>query len=247
MSNLQTWVNALACPTRSQMIEIARALLPRGRAWQNHEELANARDPGGFNRLVFNPDAFNVDQPPSVLWQFWASVAEFFTFAAQRACALRLEFWCATETETNDLWMEEYGLPDACDPFPDLCAKVAAIGGTRCEYYAMIAARAGWAIACEINTCGARAGSGRAKAGCCSAGKTRSAAILHVFVDLDSSTSFHGNIISKRALAGHFRAGRRLSCIRDFFSLTDVTGLDCLLARVVHAEITIKYEAIVHG
>jgi hypothetical protein len=30
--------------------------------------------------------------------------------------------------------MAEYGLPDGCDPFPDLCTKVAAIGGTRCEY-----------------------------------------------------------------------------------------------------------------
>ena len=115
------------------------ALLPRGRAWSTH-------DGGPF--------------PGDRLYQFWTAVAAVFEYANQRMCDLRREFFCATESETNDAWLADYGLPDDCDPYPDLCAKVAAIGGARCEDYAAIAARAGWDIECIVTTssCGATAG-----------------------------------------------------------------------------------------
>lgn len=245
MANLTAWINALHCPTREQMIDIAVALLPRGRAWQNHETGPDAGAPGGFSKKAFQNDAFAVDyRPPSVLRQFWAAVGEFLTFTAQRFCALRLEFWCATHSETHDLWMKEYGLPDACDPFPDLCAKVAAIGGTRCEYYAMIAARAGWDIRCidKENRCGSRAGHGLAKAGRAQPGAVRRQPYLSILVDLKNSPAYVAGPRARRAMAGRTKAGRRLIC--PVPSVINLNSLECLMARVVHAEIVIEYGAI---
>src|SRR5262249_16123701 len=145
------------------------ALLPRGRAWQNNEGRPAPGASPGFNPAAFNFEAFSVQTArESGLFQYWKAVSEVYAFLTKRICDLRLEFWCATQSETRDLWLQEYGLPDACDPFPELCAKVAAIGGTRCEYYTFIAERAGWRLMCfdGQNVCGARPGSGRAKAGC---------------------------------------------------------------------------------
>ncbi|AVT76646.1 hypothetical protein RPPS3_25830 [Rhodopseudomonas palustris] len=198
------------CPTKDDLFD--RVALPRGRAWQTHE--------GG-------------PSPATPFGQFWLAAAEVFAFVAKRACDLRSEFWCATHSETHDQWMTEYGLPDACDPFPDLCTKVAAIGGTRCEYYAAIAARAGWSIRCiEEQRCGARAGC--ARAGNAQAGRRRGG-VMKIVVDLGASFSYVGPR-SQPPRAGRFRAGWRLGCPPD------IGPLECLLARVVHAEILIVYE-----
>ncbi|MCG6204206.1 hypothetical protein LPW26_06135 [Rhodopseudomonas sp. HC1] len=202
------------CLTHDDLTQAAMKSLPRGRAWQTHE---------------------SGPQPGSILHDYWQSAAEVFAFLTQRLCALRLEFWCATHSETHDLWMEEYGLPDACDPFPDLCAKVAAIGGTRCEYYAAIAARAGWSITCldDELTCGSRLGVGT-KVGRMRTGKRRSSELV-IVVDLAASPSFSGRHRAPPKV-GRFKAGWRLWCPPD------IAPLECLLARVVHAEIKITYE-----
>jgi hypothetical protein len=70
----------------------------------------------------------------------------------QRMCDMRDEFFCATASETLDVWNAQYGLPDDCNPYGDLCAKVAAIGGQRCEYFKQVAARNGWTIDCIAAT-----------------------------------------------------------------------------------------------
>src|SRR2546421_695582 len=129
----------MRCPTRDEILNSALALLPQGRAWQSNEGGPAVGydigfDPGGYQDNGFQA----IFRQGSILRRFWKSVAGLFSFLNDRLCALRLEFWCATHVETHDLWMAEYGLPDACDPFPDLCTKVAAIGGTRCEYYAEV-------------------------------------------------------------------------------------------------------------
>jgi hypothetical protein len=139
----------LQCRSAAEVLQAILQLLPRGRAWQSNEGgprmgLVRAFDPGVFDDPPF-PTQSRVQ---SIMLGFWRAVANCVTFILSRYCDLRLEFWCATHKETHDLWMAEYGLPDACDPFPDLCTKVAAIGGTRCEYYAAVAARAGWSITC---------------------------------------------------------------------------------------------------
>ena len=126
----------MRCPTLDDTTSALLALLPRGRAWQTNEGVPMPGQEIGFAPPGFNNDAFStVETKPSIIWQYWRSVAVVFQYATERLCALRQEFWCQSASETRDEWMVEYGLPDACDPFPDLCTKVAAIGGTRCEYY----------------------------------------------------------------------------------------------------------------
>jgi uncharacterized protein YmfQ (DUF2313 family) len=209
----------LHCPSKEEIIQQLLALLPRGRAWQTHE--------GG-------------PQPGSVLYQFWLAVAEVFELVSLRACDLRDEFFCATTTEMYDRWMTEYGLPDACDPFPDLCAKVAAIGGTRCEYYAEVAARAGWSIACEdrLTQCGASAGHKmRSKTGRAQPGRRIRAAQLVIRVYTSDSPAFSGRRQTP-SKAGRLKAGRALVCPPD------INGLKCLLARIIHAEVQTIYEVM---
>jgi hypothetical protein len=195
--------------------------------------------------IAFNPKAFNNDafvatpRKPSILWQYWRSFAIVMEYLTQRACALREEFWCQSISETRAAWMYEYGLPDACDPFPDLCTKVAAIGGTRCEYYQMIAARMGWTIECveQVVFCGCRAGATKAGARSARAGTLLGAATLKIIVHLNSSPAFTGPRV-RSSRAGRMRAGQRLSCA----SLA-IYPLQCILTRVIHAEILTIYEA----
>lgn len=232
------------CPSPDEVLTSVLALLPRGRAWQTHEGYPRNEAVPGFNPDAFNDDGFSTQtEEKSVLRQYWASFSVVAMFATQRICDLRLEFWCATHSETHDRWMTEYGLPDLCDPFPELCAKVAAIGGTRCEYYQFIAERAGWRLQCfdGRNLCGARAGSGRAKAGCCTPGRPQSAGFLTVVVDIGNSPAISSTFRDKTPKAGRFRAGRRMTC---FVELADLAPLECLLARVVHAEVQIVYEVL---
>jgi len=227
----------LRCPTAADILAAALAILPKGRAWQSNEggpvaPIDRAFDPASFSNTAFSTRY----RRGSTLYRFWKAVAETFAFLNQRLCDLRLEFWCATHKETDDLWMAEYGLPDACDPFPDLCTKVAAIGGTRCEYYAEIAARMGWSIACIENvfSCGDRVGFSRA--GRARAGATIGLAVLKIVVYLPESPAYTptGRYLTTRA--GRMRAGRRQSCGPDLLPL------QCLLSRVVHAEIQTVYE-----
>lgn len=224
------------CPTLEEITEATLALLPRGRAWQTNEGLPQPGYSAAFAPQAFQDSAFPVTgKRISVLWQYWRAFSDVLYFLNQRLCALREEFWCASINETRDEWMVEYGLPDACDPFPDLCTKVAAIGGTRCEYYAEVAARMGWSIECRerVLFCGSRAKT--ALAGRARAGRVLSIAQLQVIVHLGSSPAYSGGYIAP-PLAGRFRAGRRHTCGPD------LSPLKCLMSRVVHAEIQIVYE-----
>ncbi|VFU07945.1 DUF2313 domain-containing protein [Methylocella tundrae] len=195
------------CLTQPQALDQLIKLLPRGRAWRTDEDAPVRR--GFLNALAAS----------------WAYIEE-------RLCALRLEFFCQSETETNDVWLRQYGLPDACDPYPDLCGKVAAFGGTQCDYFQAIAARAGWSIACLETGCGAIAG--RALAGCAQAGRGRRMGELHVLVNLAESHAYTGGYRTP-PLAGRLRAGQPLACPPD------LSALECLLERIVHAHVLIVY------
>ena len=50
----------------------------------------------------------------------------------------------APMSETRDVWEAEYGYPDACEAYENLCEKVTAVGGANCAYFADVAARRGW-------------------------------------------------------------------------------------------------------
>ena len=223
------------CPTLEEIIAATLAILPGGRAWQTREGGPMPGAEIGFQPSGFENNAFSTHyRRPSILYRFWKSIAVLLFYVNTRLCELRLEFWCATHKETHDLWMAEYGLPDDCDPFPDLCTKVAAIGGTRCEYYAAVAARMGWSIECAetVVDCGSRMNS---RAGRAKAGSLLNTAMLKVIVHLGSSPAYVGGR-SLPSLAGRMRAGRRQSCGPN------ITPLLCLMSRVVHAEIQIVYE-----
>jgi hypothetical protein len=225
------------CPSLQDVTNAVLALLPRGRAWQTHEAGPMPGWEPAFAEHAFNPEAFQTDtRAPSILWRYWRSFAVLSHYLLARACAFRQELWCATHSETHDGWMVEYGLPDDCDPFPDLCTKVSAIGGTRCEYYQEIAARIGWTISCEVRDlfCGSLAGSSRA--GCAHAGGFRHGATIFIVIHMDSSPVL-GDATFTLPLAGRMRAGQRLICGPNF------TAVKCLLARVIHAEILTVYEA----
>jgi hypothetical protein len=228
----------LRCPTKAEILDAIFALLPRGRAWQSNEGGPRSGYASAFQSDAFQEDAFAMkSRAPSILNRFWTAIASVLEYVNGRLCDLRLEFWCATHKETHDLWMAEYGLPDACDPFPDLCTKVAAIGGTRCEYYSEVAARAGWTISCEV----ARSGCG-GRAGCSKAGRSRpgnrlAAAIVIIRVFTGLSPAYVGGRRAP-AKAGRMKAGRGLSCGPD------INPLRCILDRVVHAEILTHYEVV---
>lgn len=226
------------CPqTLDEVTEQTLKLLPRGRAWQTNESLPPRAMQSAFNPDAFNNDAFSTtDESGSVIWQYWRSFAVMMYFFYVRLCALREEFWCHSINETRDEWMVEYGLPDPCDPFPDLCTKVTALGGTRCEFYAEIAARGGWTIECKetLSYCGSRAGCSRA--GKARAGSTLGRAELLIVVYLNQSPAYQPIGRWLPSLAGRMRAGRRLSCGPSLFPL------QCLLSRVIHAEILTIYE-----
>lgn len=204
------------CPTLDEITAQCLALLPRGRAWRSHEQ-----DP----------------EPTSVLAQFWKATCGPVAFLHERLCALRREFWCATRVETDDLWMQEYGLPDECDPFPDLCTKVAAIGGTRCEYYSEIAARAGWSIECVTNDSDCGGAAGNFEVGCDVPGGMIGGAMIAIIVRLHESPAYLAPLTSG-PFAGNLQAGRGLDCDPD------ISPLKCLLDRVVHAHIEILYSTV---
>lgn len=201
------------CPTKDDIVPQALALLPRGRAWQTH-------DGGPYTG--------------STLRQFWTAIAAVVEFANRRICDLRAEFWCATRAETNDLWLAEYGLPDACDPFPDLCTKVAALGGSTCEYYTEVARLAGWAIRCTDTGCGDVAGC--ALAGIALPGGRTGGSIV-IEVDLSESPAYEGGY-STQPYAGALQAGLPLACPPD------ISPLACILERVVHAHIRVDYVTV---
>lgn len=65
----------------------------------------------------------------------------------RRACRLLAEFVCTSASETLPEWWADYGLPDDCG-INDLCAKVAALGGANCDYFAELGAALGYDICC---------------------------------------------------------------------------------------------------
>lgn len=200
------------CPTADDLLPQILALTPRGRAWGNN-------DGGPF---------------AGVLLSFWTVLAHILAYVNTRICDLKLEFFCATANETLDVWDAQYGLPDDCDPFPDLCLKVAAQGGARCEFYQAICASAGWVINCESasDACGGRYGN--ARFGCFSFGAIDTNE-LRIVVETQASTAYvpPGSLIPR---FGAYRFGQPRGCGEP-----NIQGLQCLIERVAPAHAVITY------
>lgn len=182
------------CPGVDETQFALLASLPRGRAWRTH---------------------FGMPEPGTVLWKFWRAVARPFAALEARLCALRQEFFCDSNVETHAAWLYEYGIPDVCDPYADLCTKVAAIGGQTVAYFQAVALRAGWAI--DI--------------------ARTAAAQITITIHTGSSPSYTQPAVTTTvARANRFRAGQQLSCPTHA-----TTALPCLLARILPAHLQVIY------
>lgn len=97
-------------PTREEVYAMLMALAPRGRAWQT-DDVSGARQ-------------------GSVLKSFWYAVAGAWR-SLETAVSATLGEWSPASTAVDrDLWMTDYGLPDACLPTgDDLLAAVRAGAG----------------------------------------------------------------------------------------------------------------------
>lgn len=152
------------CPTKPDLLDEILALLPRGRAWQTHEDLAEillGTDPAEVEEYEVGATGLGVEHGialPTVMQQFWSAYATELEYLHQRACALLEEMFCATTVELRGEWGVDYGYPDACLPYDTLCEKVRAEGGATCAYFVGLAARLGYAIECIDCTGGAEAG-----------------------------------------------------------------------------------------
>lgn len=116
---------AMTCPTDAEVSARLAALRPRGDAWRH----------GDVDALY-----------GSVMGQFFDALGAGYGPTERRFCALVDEYFCSTAVETRDLWAAEYGVPDGCDPFADICEKVNATGDTTTSYAIAAAARRGWVI-----------------------------------------------------------------------------------------------------
>lgn len=198
------------CPTADDLAPQYVAMLPRGRAWG---EGGPGRETTGFIRR----------------WLY--ALATVMAALHQSICALALEFFCATATLSRDAWEEEYGLPDACDPYADPCDKIGAIGGVTCGYYQAIAATIGWTIACGSNCA--------LDCGLMETGMTPGVAsgpgTLLIVVYLSQSSAFTGSAQVMGAVSGFLEAGMAPACGPD------ISALDCVLQRIAPAHAQISY------
>lgn len=114
-----------SCHSDAELARVLAALRPRGDAWRH----------GGFDALE-----------GSVMGGFFAGLGAAFGPTDRRVCDMVDEFFCSSAVETLDLWALEYGVPDGCDPFADICEKVNAVGDTIPAYAEAAALRRGWTI-----------------------------------------------------------------------------------------------------
>jgi hypothetical protein len=203
------------CPSDEALKDQLIKLFPRGASWDEYNDDGQAIRP-----------------------RWVAALARICGTFQRRLCALRDEFFCATANETRDLWLAEYGLPDICDPYPDLCAKVAAFGGARCADLVDIATRAGWAISCGPYFACETVGAGNFSLGCDSlGGGSPVLSTVKIKVYLDLSSSYLGRT-DNLPFIGNFSVGGALACDPDIFALR------CLFEDVIHAHVRVIFEVI---
>ncbi len=140
------------CPGQVEIWRQILALLPRGRAWQTHEQVfarfefgALEADVGDFEIGDSPIGAIDIDRL-TVMQQFWLAYAQVLAEVNARACALIEEMFCDTTAELLAEWFGDYGLPDGCGPWRTLCEKVNATGGCTTAYLVELALDLGWTI-----------------------------------------------------------------------------------------------------
>lgn len=143
------------CPSKIELFRQVLALLPRGRAWQSHEDIPEIAATGVTSEVErYEADTTPLGAEPwaetlTVMQRFWLAYAEVLEYLHTRACALLAEMFCTTTAELKAEWGYEYGFPDTCEPWDNLCQKVRAEGGATCAYLASLATRLGWYLECS--------------------------------------------------------------------------------------------------
>lgn len=202
------------CPSDKEVAARLAALRPRGDAWRNSDEDALAG---------------------SVMGGFFKALGEGFGPTERRICALVDEFFCSTAIETIDLWRLEYGVPDGCDPFADVCEKVNAVGDTTTAYAVAAAARRGWVIAITETfvTASEDACYGPRCYGAALYGATQGV-LWAVSVNLSTSTAYQA-VAGRPPLYGVHLYGDLLNC------LPDIEPLRCLIRRIAPAHADLSF------
>lgn len=225
-----------ACPSLADSIQATAALLPHGAAWP-------ANDGGGtIARYLAWLAGLAGGTPTSwpagyVQAGFVASLGAVRNWAEGRVCALKEEFFCASAVETLDQWNAEYGLPDGCDPFPDLCAKVAAFGQPRCDYWVALAATLGWAIECSDALTASGPQFGKEQFGTAIFASGTVATVVNITVHLSQSPAYTVPL-SSPPIFGRMQFGGAFGAVPNIASLT------CTFDRIVPAHLTVNYTTL---
>lgn len=233
----QTAPPRFTCPSLAESIQATAALLPTGAAWP-------ANDGGGtvarfLAWLAGLGGAVPARWPVGYVQAGWvASVGSVRNWAETRFCALADEFFCASARETLDAWNAEYGLPDGCDPFPNLCAKVSAFGQPRCDDWVSLAATLGWEIECIDAHQGAGSQCGIAQCGTAQCGTGIQATVVNITVLLSQSPAYLVPA-AVPSIAGRMECGFRLGG-----GGVDISSLTCTFDRIVPAHLTVNYNTV---
>lgn len=118
------------CPSREQIFAQMCTVLPRGRAWQTH-----------------NTD---VPREKSIQQKFWWAMAGFIEWVNDEMCRVIDEYFCNTVSDLKQVALVEYGIPDDCGLYRDLCTKIRALPDDHCDYYAAVAAQLGYKVQCSV-------------------------------------------------------------------------------------------------
>ncbi len=247
-----------ACPSLDDSIQATAALLPRGAAWPANDgggtmaaylEWISGGDPDNdvFNPAdVFTPpDVFNLDFPASpddwpagfVQCGFIAAIGAVRNWIESRVCDLKGEFFCASANETLDLWNAEYGLPDQCDPFPNLCVKVGTFGGADVAYWTELAASLGWSIKITQPPPNAPSMFGASELGAAQFGSGVQPTQIDITVFLAESPAYVAQL-GDPSIFGVMQFGAR------FGNLPDIASLTCAFDRIMPAHLTVVFTTV---
>lgn len=205
------------CPDTDATTAALHLSLPRGRAWRT--------TPG---------EALD----GSVLGRFWRAVAGPMAATSRRLCTLIDEFFCATAVETLDAWALDYGLPDPCDPFLDVCSKVAAVGDTTTDYAIAVALSRGWSITIgEEFILGPEDGSYASGLYGAQLFGAMQGVAWRVTVDLSGSLAYQA-VAGRPPLFGAMLFGDSWACGPD------IEALRCLIRRIAPAQCDLVFETV---
>lgn len=205
------------CHSDEQLALSLAAHRPRGDAWRH----------GGFDALA-----------GSGMGDFFAGLGAAFAPLDRRVCEMVDEFFCSTAAETLDLWAREYGVPDGCDPFADICEKVNAVGDTIPAYAIAAALKRGWSIAIseEFIT--------RVEDCCMGMG------LMGTMV-MGAEQGVTWRIVIDRAASPAYQAPAATGPIMGLMLMADVLdcdpdneGLRCLIRRIAPAHADLVFETI---